>query len=227
MKKKIAAIYRISSANGKSYVGSSVNVENRLYVHRRQLNAGCHPNIKLQRAWDKFGEEYFAFSLIEVVSDVETLLLREQYWIDFLNAVNDGYNIVPKAGSNLGAKHSKETRDAMSIARKGRKQSAEVIENRAKVLRGKKRPAEAIEATAAARRGKPISEEQKKKISDALKGRTVPSDVISKRVEKLRGKKCSDEKRLKISLAQKGRVFTEEHKRKLSEAQRLRFNTKA
>lgn len=56
-----------------------------------------------------------------------------------------------------------------------------------------------------------LNEETKQKISNALKGNQNGLNHP-----------CSDEKKQKISNAQKGRQFTEEHKKKLSEAARQR-----
>jgi hypothetical protein len=40
----------------------------------------------LQNAWNKYGEDNFYFSVLELVPDKDKLIEREQYWIDKLNA---------------------------------------------------------------------------------------------------------------------------------------------
>lgn len=62
-------------------------------------------------------------------------------------------------------------------------------------------------------------------ISQKLKGRIRSAEAVEKqRLTKI-GTKLSNETKLKISNSHKGKVFTEEHKRKLSEkAKRLKFN---
>lgn len=55
---------------------------------------------------------------------MSNLISREQHYIDLLLP---SYNINQKAGSRLGYKHSKETRDTRRGAKKGRKLFSEVV----------------------------------------------------------------------------------------------------
>ena len=51
---KIAGIYvLISTLNGYSYVGSSVDIYGRFKEHIRMLETGKHHSHKLQKHWDK------------------------------------------------------------------------------------------------------------------------------------------------------------------------------
>jgi len=95
-------VYQIrNKINGKVYIGSSVNVPSRWESHRRELRRGVHKNQYLQNAWIKYGEKKFVFSLIEEVTDVEELLLREQFWLDTIQPYlpRIGYNIYANADS--------------------------------------------------------------------------------------------------------------------------------
>lgn len=113
-----AGIYKIVNAiNGKVYVGSSVNLYNRIKNHFITLNNKNHHNNHLQKAYNKYGEENFYFEIIEIVIKnennnifKESILKIEQYWIDKLNACNEkyGYNLAPKASSLLGYKKTPE-----------------------------------------------------------------------------------------------------------------------
>ncbi|MEN6292413.1 MAG: GIY-YIG nuclease family protein, partial [Methanobacterium sp.] len=59
-------VYKISNKiDGKSYYGSSKNIEKRWLRHKNELNKNKHINILLQRAWNKYGEENFIFSVVE------------------------------------------------------------------------------------------------------------------------------------------------------------------
>lgn len=108
-----SGLYCIKNAvNGKVYVGSACRLSCRQNDHRRNLLRGSHVNQKLQRAWVKYGEQAFEFSVLEYVADSAALIGREQHWIDALNAVLGGYNIAPKAGSQLGFKHSDQAKAA-------------------------------------------------------------------------------------------------------------------
>lgn len=53
---------------GKSYVGSTNNLQRRFCEHRRMLRTGRHDNVHLQRAWDLEGELSFTFSLLREVT---------------------------------------------------------------------------------------------------------------------------------------------------------------
>ena len=102
-----------NTKNGKCYVGSAISFKVRWKKHRTALRVGAHHSQKLQRAWEKHGESMFVFSVLEIVKDVSTLVDREQFWIDQLNAHLGGYNVCPKAGSVLGVKHGNEMREKM------------------------------------------------------------------------------------------------------------------
>jgi group I intron endonuclease len=87
-------IYRITNTkNGRTYIGSSKNVPERLRVHRRSLENGKHYNWHLQAEWDKFGELSFTFELIcEFVGSPLELVQEEER---LLNECGDNvYNII-------------------------------------------------------------------------------------------------------------------------------------
>ena len=108
----------INLENGKSYVGSSTNIERRWGQHRCALRAGRHDNAHLQRAFDKYGEEAFEFSVIEKVADVDKLLEREQCWLNrYLENPDTCYNIATTAGP-VGPR-PEETKRKISKANKG------------------------------------------------------------------------------------------------------------
>lgn len=103
---KVSGIYQILCAtNGKVYVGSGINLQDRWLNHKSELNRGKHHNIMLQRAWNKYGATSFIFSILEIVSP-DKLVEREQYWIDATGCCDrqKGYNILPNARSGLGMK---------------------------------------------------------------------------------------------------------------------------
>ena len=78
-----SGIYHIvNTNNGRAYVGSAVHLVNRWATHRRDLRKGDHRNSYLQRAWLKHGEEAFKFEVVEHVSDLADLIVREQAHID-------------------------------------------------------------------------------------------------------------------------------------------------
>ena len=171
-----SGIYKITNTvNGKYYIGSAVSINRRWNVHRSQLRSGKHHSIVLQRAWDKYGESAFKFSVVEYV-DRDRLLETEQKYIDALNPCDSsvGYNISKMASAVclkgadnpnygkpmsdaqkeklrqalLGHEVSKETRAAISKSCKG-------------LLAGEKHPMY----------GLPVSQERRDAQSEKMKGR--------------------------------------------------------
>ena len=138
-------------SNEKLYVGSSArSLAGRLGEHRRLLKRDKHKNIKLQRAFNKYGEESFLFLPLEYVDEPSHCIEREQFWIDRLLPY---LNISLKAGSRLGVKHSEEARERISLSHKGLKVSPE---HRAKIAaghRGKKHSPQHIANFVKARAG--------------------------------------------------------------------------
>lgn len=88
-------IYFISNlVNNKIYVGQSISIEKRWVHHKWKLRENNHENIKLQNAWNKYGEENFEFSIV-CECEEKQLNTLEQYYILNLESYlpNVGYNI--------------------------------------------------------------------------------------------------------------------------------------
>lgn len=70
MKKQ--GIYLIQNLeNGKKYYGSSLNLDKRLYEHKRNLRLGQHDNKHLQSSWNKYTEDNFKFEIVEEIPIIE------------------------------------------------------------------------------------------------------------------------------------------------------------
>jgi len=208
----------INIENGRSYVGSAVNIKRRWWTHVNNLRKGKHDNEHLQRAWDKYGEGAFSFCLLEEVSDKNSLPKREQYYLDALfEAQEEPYNIAKDAVSSmLGLRASEETKRKRSESRKGFRHTEESKRKMSLALTGRKLSHEHIEKMRMARRGNKLSEEQRRKLSASLKGRNFTDEHRRKLSLAARGKVKSDEHRKKLSIALKGRRLSEEMRHKLS-----------
>jgi len=219
-------IYKIQSKlkTNRCYVGSAVNFKERRREHLKLLRGGRHHSIKLQRHYDKYGENDLIFSLI-IGCDKEALIVHEQFYID---ALSPYFNICRYAGNTigqrpmLGKKCSDETKKKISIANKGRKhpyrkRTPEQIEKTRQALLGRKRTPEAREKMSLAKKGKklgprgPITEETRRKMSISQKGN-----------RNALGAKRSPETIMQMSLRMKGkpscfkgRHMTSEHKTKM------------
>jgi group I intron endonuclease len=115
-----SGIYAIrNKQNGKLYIGSTGRTFRiRWKEHRSKLRAGTHWNTPLQAAWNKYGEDGFAFEVLEIITErsAERIIEREQYWLD----VHENkprcstYNIRPQADSCLGYEMPRERRQEIS-----------------------------------------------------------------------------------------------------------------
>lgn len=76
--------------NGKEYIGGAYrSFSKRWRDHKNQLRRGTHHNRHLQAAWNKYGEAWFVFDIIErcgpnskEISDRETYLQWGRYAVD-------------------------------------------------------------------------------------------------------------------------------------------------
>jgi len=100
---KPAGIFQIkNTANGKIFLGSSLNLEGPLNGHKFMLSIGSHRNAALQKDWNEYGPDKFIFEILEVVNRKEDpnfnlgdeLTLLEQIWIEKLQPFGElGYNL--------------------------------------------------------------------------------------------------------------------------------------
>lgn len=84
-------VYKILNLkNNKFYIGSTKNFKKRCREHTTQLKGNYHCNIKLQRAWNKYGEESFEFIILEKCNNYKD---REDYYLSLYNIQKETYNI--------------------------------------------------------------------------------------------------------------------------------------
>lgn len=123
MKIHDSCIYQIkNNINGKCYIGQTVNFQNRKNAHLSALRRGVSDNKHLQAAFNKYGEDAFAFSIIEICPK-DRLNEREEYWIIKHDTCHTGYNMNKGGGGRHGFHHAEETKKKISEATKGKKVS--------------------------------------------------------------------------------------------------------
>jgi len=211
-------IYRITSPNGKVYIGQSVDIEKRFKVYKR---LSCKSQTILYRSFIKYGVENHKFEIIIECLESELNEL-ERYYQDLYSAIGlKGLNCKLTKTDSLKGRHSEETKKKLSIALKGKKTGRKMSEeNKRKISErskgnkygvGKKMPEHLKEKMLKIHignkhnLGKISSEEKKRKISEANKGNkhTLGRKLDEWHIEIIRkthkGKKVSEESKLKMS----------------------------
>lgn len=80
----ICGVYKITNKyNGKSYIGSSVQVASRISNHMNR-DAKRYPNKPFYKDVNLYGKEGFVFEVLEECGK-DNLIEREQYWYDTLH----------------------------------------------------------------------------------------------------------------------------------------------
>jgi group I intron endonuclease len=193
-REKKCGVYAIRNrVTGAFYIGSSVDLVNRLGRHRRELRKGTHSNPRLQAAWNKYGEEAF-FTEVLCSSTRETVQEDEQRYLDESASITLRYNISLSADNpNRGRRLSEEHRRRIGAA------------------------------NAVALRGKVLTEEHRARVRAASKGNNAGRKLSPEHREKLRQAKLGKpavwnrrpktaEEKEKIAAAKRGQKQSPEHR---------------
>jgi group I intron endonuclease len=146
-------IYKITSPNGKVYIGQSTNIEKRF---RNYKCLDCKQQPKLFNSLSKYRVENHIFEIIKEYK-INQLNRSEKYWIKKYNSIKEGLNI--KEGGSFG-KHNKYTKQKISKANKGKSKPTGFGEKVSKYQKGSIKP-----------KGRIFSEEHKQNLSESLKGK--------------------------------------------------------
>lgn len=152
-------IYKITNKiNKKCYIGQTTrSVEVRWFEHVKYHMTQRSHCRKLTNALKKYGLENFTVETIDTAISINELNDKEVYWVIHYNSIENGYNLVAGGDNRL---ISNETRQKISKAGMGRRQSLETIEKISSAQRGSKNH----------NFGKKASRETREKMSKTRKG---------------------------------------------------------
>jgi group I intron endonuclease len=187
------------------YIGSSVDVRARWNQHRSKLRRGLHCNHELQAAWSVFGSPLFSWVLLEETVDRDSLIDREQFWLD---STPDTYNVSTRAGSGpkAGFRHTPDAIEKMRAAMLGRPKSPEHRARLSLARTGSKQPKHA-----AALRGRQMLPHVKAALLVANLGRKHSPEERARRAAAISGRACTPETRARISATQRRRLSANPH----------------
>ena len=143
-------IYKIINVvNNKFYVGSAEDFGRRKRIHWWRLRKGNHPNKYLQAAWNKYGESYFMFVIVEEHGAEVNILTAENVWLKEHVGKDYCYNLATDATAPTTGwfgeknpmwgktfKHTDEAKAKIAAASKAQVQSEETKAKRRATMRG-------------------------------------------------------------------------------------------
>lgn len=127
MLEKIGYIYKITSPNGKVYIGQTFDLSRRKSRYKR---LDCKQQPKIFNSILKYRWELHLFEIIEEIKEIkETLNDREKYWISFYDSMNNGLNCTGGGDSKLISKETiekiRKSKLGKTSPNKGKKMSDE------------------------------------------------------------------------------------------------------
>lgn len=94
-----SGIYCITNTiDNRIYIGSTQCFKRRFSEHLKSLSDNTHNNTHLQKFVNKYGIDSIKFYLIQI-TDLDTLLTKEQYYLDNYIDFNKDFNICKIAGT--------------------------------------------------------------------------------------------------------------------------------
>ena len=207
---KTCGIYGVQcSVNNKWYVGGSIAIERRWATHKRDLISRKHTGTKLLRAWCKHGPDSWKWLVLEKC-DPAVLVVREQYWIDRLDAYKNGYNSLPyvKQGTRGRTRTPEEISKYVATrrARDNYKHSEKTKKLIGDLQRGKSKG--------------PMSEAQKQLLSRIKKEQGMPESERQRIAKVARERVYTEEIRENMSRARRGYIMSEAQKSRIAASNR-------
>lgn len=159
----IGYIYKLTSPNGKIYVGQTLNPIKRKSDYKHN---NFKQQIKLLHSCECYNwSPHETFEIIEQClcgKNKETLNEREIFWINFYDSFHNGLNCNEGGNGNIGHKHTNITKEKMRKAKLGVKHSPERNAKKSEYRKGRKHTEESK---------KLMSENKKKNMNSDVKDR--------------------------------------------------------
>lgn len=169
----MTGVYKITSPNNKTYVGSSIDIERRFKRYKR---LSCKAQLRLYNSFIKYGVENHKFEVL-FECNIEQLFEHERKFGEYYNSLgNNGLNCRLPKTDDIQKSFSEDALKRMSLAHKG-----QIPTN--------------LEQLRQINIGKICSETTRKRISIANKGRGCANHLI--------GIPRKNETKFKISEAKK------------------------
>jgi group I intron endonuclease len=181
-------VYMVTNkVNGKSYIGQTI--KNLSIRKRNHITEAKRSNFYFHQALIKYSKDNFKWEILEYCDSKEELDEMEFHYIKQYNTFRPGgYNLTYGGDGCVGLIVSKESRQKMSKARKGRRMTEtarqRLILNHADFsgknnpmygitspMKGKNHTEETIRKISMKLKGKKFSEDHKKKLSNSAKNR--------------------------------------------------------
>ena len=109
---RIPVIYGIQDMKtSKWYIGSCIDMKDRFERHRYYLRHNIHHSPKLQRAYNRDGEDSFNVQVLHFLQDNEDRFIIEEQYIKKYNSVHNGYNILDTCKHVDSFKFSEKARE--------------------------------------------------------------------------------------------------------------------
>lgn len=135
-KRKLDGIYIIrNTVDSRVYIGECKNFYKRYGRHKSSLLLGKHYNIKLQSFINKYGIDTLTFDILEEMpnSTEDERIDREIYYIDKLDSIDNGFNIIRDSRTMAHVDNNMRRRGVSKL--KGIKRSKDFCENVSKGLK--------------------------------------------------------------------------------------------
>ncbi len=146
-----SGIYKITSPNGKVYIGQSIDIANRI---KKYTNLNCKKQILLYSSLKKYGVANHVFEIIEMC-DISELNKKERFYQDEYMSYSNGLNCRITRSNDKSGHISNDAKRKISDFNKGKIISEEVRLKMSKSKIGKQ----------SHRKGKKLSEYTKAKMA--------------------------------------------------------------